>query len=85
MIVVPADESAEIVENPFYLVMFSPFRPRTVRSRCLGENTSRSLTLKTSMVDFAWKPLTVEAAYAKNKETETIPPNSQLLDAHDFT
>jgi site-specific recombinase XerD len=42
---------------------------------------AEALTLKKSMVDFARKLITVEAAYAKNKETETIPLNSKLLNA----
>jgi integrase len=42
---------------------------------------SEALTLKWANVDLGRKVLTVEAAYAKNKETTTIPINSMLLEA----
>ena len=35
-----------MADKLFYLVMFSRLRPCAVRSRCLAENTSRSLDLE---------------------------------------
>jgi integrase len=42
---------------------------------------SEGLTLRRDSVDLKGGYLTVEAAYAKNKETETIPLNSRVLEA----
>jgi integrase len=42
---------------------------------------AEALTLKWENVDLERRLLTVEAAYAKNKETETIPMNSKLAEA----
>jgi len=42
---------------------------------------SEALTLKWENVDLGRKVLTVEAAYAKNRETTTVPINSVLLEA----
>ena len=41
---------------------------------------AEALTLKWENVDIEHKLLTVEAAYAKNRETETIPMNSKLVE-----
>jgi integrase len=42
---------------------------------------AEALTLKWDNVDLDRKVLTIEALYAKNKETETIPLHSKLFDA----
>jgi integrase len=42
---------------------------------------AEALTLKWENIDLERKLLTVEAAYAKNRETETIPMNSRLVEA----
>src|SRR5262249_54445397 len=42
---------------------------------------AEALTLKWDNINLERKLLTVEAAYAKNGETETIPMNSKLVEA----
>ena len=42
---------------------------------------AEALTLKWENVDLERRFLTVEAAYAKNKETEAIPMNAKLVEA----